>query len=159
MMDSFTWNLSSASSSQESVLTAAAQLGSAGNLAKSDWPYAVGSVDFTLFDNGEGPTVQTIFPATVPAGTNLGQQLRLDEVDGALSPLERLQRKWGIGDRKTRGKIILHYYTYMCLTIADGQPAKRRGPKPDAKPAMTRRQELNRQAQRYLYYGFHFERY
>jgi hypothetical protein len=30
----------------------------------------------------------------------------------------------------------------------DGQPAKRRGPKPDAKPALTRRQELNRQAQR-----------
>ncbi|KAF9893368.1 hypothetical protein FE257_011800 [Aspergillus nanangensis] len=30
----------------------------------------------------------------------------------------------------------------------EGQPAKRRGPKPDAKPALTRRQELNRQAQR-----------
>lgn len=31
----------------------------------------------------------------------------------------------------------------------DGQPPKRRGPKPDSKPAMSRRQELNRQAQRY----------
>lgn len=30
----------------------------------------------------------------------------------------------------------------------DGQPAKRRGPKPDSKPAQTRKQELNRQAQR-----------
>ncbi|GFF28593.1 AfuFlbB beta [Aspergillus lentulus] len=30
----------------------------------------------------------------------------------------------------------------------DGQPAKRRGPKPDSRPALTRRQELNRQAQR-----------
>lgn len=30
----------------------------------------------------------------------------------------------------------------------DGQPTKRRGPKPDSKPALTRRQELNRQAQR-----------
>ena len=30
----------------------------------------------------------------------------------------------------------------------DGHPAKRRGPKPNSKPAMTRRQELNRQAQR-----------
>ncbi|KAJ5222961.1 uncharacterized protein N7469_009201 [Penicillium citrinum] len=29
-----------------------------------------------------------------------------------------------------------------------GQPPKRRGPKPDSKPALTRRQELNRQAQR-----------
>ncbi|KAK4142594.1 uncharacterized protein C8A04DRAFT_29718 [Dichotomopilus funicola] len=33
-------------------------------------------------------------------------------------------------------------------TTRDGQPQKRRGPKPDSKPAMTRRQELNRQAQR-----------
>lgn len=30
----------------------------------------------------------------------------------------------------------------------DGQPTRRRGPKPDSKPALTRRQELNRQAQR-----------
>lgn len=30
----------------------------------------------------------------------------------------------------------------------DGQVPKRRGPKPDSKPALTRRQELNRQAQR-----------
>ncbi|KAI9811424.1 MAG: hypothetical protein M1832_000893 [Thelocarpon impressellum] len=30
----------------------------------------------------------------------------------------------------------------------DGQQPKRRGPKPDSKPALTRRQELNRQAQR-----------
>ncbi|TKA24810.1 hypothetical protein B0A54_17373, partial [Friedmanniomyces endolithicus] len=30
---------------------------------------------------------------------------------------------------------------------ADGPTPKRRGPKPDSKPALTRRQELNRQAQ------------
>jgi hypothetical protein len=30
----------------------------------------------------------------------------------------------------------------------DGEKPKRRGPKPDSKPALTRRQELNRQAQR-----------
>ena len=35
----------------------------------------------------------------------------------------------------------------------DGNPPKRRGPKPDSKPALTRRQELNRQAQRYSIYG------
>lgn len=34
-------------------------------------------------------------------------------------------------------------------TTRDGQQPKRRGPKPDSKPALTRRQELNRQAQRY----------
>ncbi|PGH13053.1 hypothetical protein AJ79_03890 [Helicocarpus griseus UAMH5409] len=33
-------------------------------------------------------------------------------------------------------------------TTREGQAPKRRGPKPDAKPAQTRRQELNRQAQR-----------
>ncbi|KAI1461660.1 hypothetical protein F4805DRAFT_412931 [Annulohypoxylon moriforme] len=33
-------------------------------------------------------------------------------------------------------------------TTRDGNPPKRRGPKPDSKPALTRRQELNRQAQR-----------
>lgn len=33
-------------------------------------------------------------------------------------------------------------------TTRDGQAPKRRGPKPDSKPALTRRQELNRQAQR-----------
>jgi hypothetical protein len=33
-------------------------------------------------------------------------------------------------------------------TARDTNPPKRRGPKPDSKPALTRRQELNRQAQR-----------
>ena len=36
----------------------------------------------------------------------------------------------------------------------DGDKPKRRGPKPDSKPALTRRQELNRQAQRYLIFLF-----
>lgn len=35
--------------------------------------------------------------------------------------------------------------------LKDGQPPKRRGPKPDSKPALTRRQELNRQAQRFVF--------
>ncbi|KAI0013424.1 BZIP-type transcription factor [Xylariaceae sp. FL0662B] len=33
-------------------------------------------------------------------------------------------------------------------TTREGNPQKRRGPKPDSRPALTRRQELNRQAQR-----------
>ncbi|KAF5019887.1 hypothetical protein F66182_8091 [Fusarium sp. NRRL 66182] len=32
--------------------------------------------------------------------------------------------------------------------VPDGNPPKKRGPKPNSKPALTRRQELNRQAQR-----------
>lgn len=43
----------------------------------------------------------------------------------------------------------LHSRLDLTSGIVDGQPPKRRGPKPDAKPALTRRQELNRQAQRY----------
>ncbi|KKA29115.1 hypothetical protein TD95_004869 [Thielaviopsis punctulata] len=34
------------------------------------------------------------------------------------------------------------------ISIQDGNVPKRRGPKPDSKPALTRRQQLNRQAQR-----------
>lgn len=36
----------------------------------------------------------------------------------------------------------------MIFGLADGSQPKKRGPKPDSKPALTRRQELNRQAQR-----------
>lgn len=46
----------------------------------------------------------------------------------------------------TRGRLV-SAVQYLADTT-DGQPAKRRGPKPDSKPAQTRRQELNRQAQR-----------
>lgn len=53
--------------------------------------------------------------------------------DQSRSALERLGFKLQFGEKKTR----------------DGQAPKRRGPKPDSKPALTRRQELNRQAQRY----------
>lgn len=44
----------------------------------------------------------------------------------------------------------MSYLQLQCISLIalDGQPAKRRGPKPDSKPAQTRRQELNRQAQR-----------
>ncbi|KAL5338870.1 hypothetical protein BJX70DRAFT_388295 [Aspergillus crustosus] len=54
-----------------------------------------------------------------------------------------------------RGSISTDFFKFFSsrikkhrLTRIDGQPAKRRGPKPDSKPALTRRQELNRQAQR-----------
>ncbi|RDW84317.1 hypothetical protein BP6252_01907 [Coleophoma cylindrospora] len=43
---------------------------------------------------------------------------------------------------------FLKNLTEKKTTRVDGQPPKRRGPKPDSKPALTRRQELNRQAQR-----------
>jgi len=131
-MDSFTWDISSPSSQTESVLTGVAQMSSSQGSIKADWPYAVGSIDFNLYDCQGGPTVQTIVPAAVPGSTALGQHI-LEEHDNILGiPLHKLQRRWGIGDRKTR----------------DGQPAKRRGPKPDSKPAITRRQEMNRVAQR-----------
>ena len=60
---------------------------------------------------------------------------------------------FGGGQKKvTRGMRLASLVSYRVLTSADpdGQPPKRRGPKPDSKPALTRRQELNRQAQRYV---------
>ena len=60
----------------------------------------------------------------------------------------------GSGD-SSQSKSPLHGFTFFKglsnsekKLKADGQPPKRRGPKPDSKPALTRRQELNRQAQR-----------
>merc|ERR1711939_180331 len=66
-------------------------------------------------------------------GSNDSDIYEQDGPTKSQSPLERLGFKLSLGgDKKTR----------------DGQPPKRRGPKPDSKPALTRRQELNRQAQR-----------
>jgi hypothetical protein len=53
--------------------------------------------------------------------------------------------------KNTRGKLpcdSTQQYNSIDQFPVDGQPPKRRGPKPDSKPALTRRQELNRQAQR-----------
>lgn len=54
--------------------------------------------------------------------------------------------------KTTRGMFAdaIHCSTAVDRHPVDGQPPKRRGPKPDSKPALTRRQELNRQAQRYV---------
>merc|ERR1711939_472960 len=66
-------------------------------------------------------------------GSNDSDIYEQDGPTKSQSPLERLGFKLSLGgDKKAR----------------DGQPPKRRGPKPDSKPALTRRQELNRQAQR-----------
>ncbi|KAF2157608.1 hypothetical protein K461DRAFT_21427 [Myriangium duriaei CBS 260.36] len=53
-------------------------------------------------------------------------------LEDARSPISNILRNLGTNQKQTK----------------DGQPQKRRGPKPDSKPALTRRQELNRQAQR-----------
>lgn len=54
--------------------------------------------------------------------------------------------------KTTRGMFLedreTHVARFSDAGRLDGQPPKRRGPKPDSKPALTRRQELNRQAQR-----------
>ena len=53
--------------------------------------------------------------------------------------------------KNTKGKKIASYFDLGVLHVdcwIEGQPSKKRGPKPDSKPAATRRQELNRQAQR-----------
>ncbi|KAG6004671.1 hypothetical protein E4U43_000699, partial [Claviceps pusilla] len=53
-------------------------------------------------------------------------------------------------DRNGTSPLSLGFLKSMAekKTTRDGNTPKRRGPKPDSKPALTRRQELNRQAQR-----------
>ncbi|MCJ1463912.1 hypothetical protein MMC07_002521 [Pseudocyphellaria aurata] len=70
------------------------------------------------------------------------------EAERALSPSEG-----SAYDNSTSGKSSgLHFGSLKNFVekkmTRDGQPQKKRGPKPDAKPAATRRQQLNRQAQR-----------
>ena len=57
----------------------------------------------------------------------------------------------GLDKKQTKGMLRLTNTAANLASYAhlDGAAPKRRGPKPDSKPALTRRQELNRQAQRY----------
>ncbi|KAI0390960.1 hypothetical protein F5Y17DRAFT_34284 [Xylariaceae sp. FL0594] len=56
----------------------------------------------------------------------------------------------GSNDKSPLSSLNLNFLKTLSekRTTRDGNPPKRRGPKPDSKPALTRRQELNRQAQR-----------
>ncbi|KAI1818458.1 hypothetical protein GGS20DRAFT_528718 [Poronia punctata] len=56
----------------------------------------------------------------------------------------------GANDKSPLSSLNLNFLKGLSekRTTRDGNPPKRRGPKPDSKPALTRRQELNRQAQR-----------
>ncbi|RDA90919.1 hypothetical protein CP533_4461 [Ophiocordyceps camponoti-saundersi (nom. inval.)] len=57
---------------------------------------------------------------------------------------------FGGPERSTPAPLNLNFLKSLADKRAtrDNNPPKRRGPKPDSKPALTRRQELNRQAQR-----------
>ncbi|KAK0613009.1 hypothetical protein B0T17DRAFT_499116 [Bombardia bombarda] len=73
----------------------------------------------------------------------------------ALSPNQSSQSSFGGGpssqDKSPLSSLNLNFLKNLTdkrTTTRDGQTPKRRGPKPDSKPALTRRQELNRQAQR-----------
>ncbi|PNY24054.1 AP-1-like transcription factor [Tolypocladium capitatum] len=71
----------------------------------------------------------------------------------AQSPLNLNFFKSLADKRATRGKSdrkpsAAQVPSWPLTPTPEGNPPKRRGPKPDSKPALTRRQELNRQAQR-----------
>lgn len=69
------------------------------------------------------------------------------------SPLAQFGFFKNLTEKKTtRGMRSVIKSSTFRLIMLDGQTPKRRGPKPDSKPALTRRQELNRQAQRYVCY-------
>jgi hypothetical protein len=63
-------------------------------------------------------------------------------------PMGFLKTFSGVQKKVTRGVYSSFHKGTSNNSRLDGQPPKRRGPKPDSKPAQTRRQELNRQAQR-----------
>ena len=50
--------------------------------------------------------------------------------------------------KKTKGKRHSEHHFINAHRVIEGKVPKKRGPKPDSKPARDRRQELNRQAQR-----------
>lgn len=66
---------------------------------------------------------------------------------GAPPPSAAMAQALPSSEKSSNPLTFIKTFTDKKLT-RDGQPAKRRGPKPDSKPALTRRQELNRQAQR-----------
>ncbi|KAK4212985.1 AP-1-like transcription factor [Rhypophila decipiens] len=72
----------------------------------------------------------------------------------SMSPNQSSQSSYGGGpashDKSPLSSLNLNFLKNLTekRTTRDGQTPKRRGPKPDSKPALTRRQELNRQAQR-----------
>ncbi|KAL8417497.1 hypothetical protein RB594_001243 [Gaeumannomyces avenae] len=73
-------------------------------------------------------------------------------MSSSLSPVTPSQ-SYGDGggqDKSPLGSLNLNFLKTLTdkRTTRDGSAPKRRGPKPDSKPALTRRQELNRQAQR-----------
>ena len=51
--------------------------------------------------------------------------------------------------KTTKGQSLIMASSGFADSVTDGLPAKKRGPKRDSKPAQSRRQELNRHAQRY----------
>lgn len=76
---------------------------------------------------------RSTLPLSQSPGLTCGARAAASDSNDSRSPLERFGFLKNLTDKKA---------------TKDGQPAKRRGPKPDSKPALTRRQELNRQAQR-----------
>ncbi|KAL9055848.1 MAG: hypothetical protein Q9162_003274 [Coniocarpon cinnabarinum] len=78
--------------------------------------------------------ISTAFPGEEADPASISNGYGSAESNPSKSPLTKFNISFGLNnDKKLK---------------ADGQPPKRRGPKPDSKPALTRRQELNRQAQR-----------
>lgn len=69
-----------------------------------------------------------------------------------LVPLATMsQNGYGASKHPRRLKVGSHTRSMPAdgINEIDGEPPKRRGPKPDSKPAATKRQEMNRLAQRY----------
>ncbi|KAK4988062.1 hypothetical protein LTR50_004178 [Elasticomyces elasticus] len=88
-------------------------------------------------------------PARTPRRPSLDEQSLLEPDSRRTSMVFR-----ALASNDSQPKSPLHGFGFLKnlssdkKSTKDGQTPKRRGPKPDSKPALTRRQELNRQAQR-----------
>ena len=99
--------------------------------------------------NSSGLSPQSDLGVDAPSGSEQGQSAKNPLSMGLdfLKGLGHSEKKTNRGEHAPRFQIPR---PNICNdSDSDGQPPKKRGPKPDSKPALTRRQELNRQAQRY----------
>ncbi|UKZ87661.1 uncharacterized protein TrAFT101_003438 [Trichoderma asperellum] len=110
-------------------------------------PLDVGNSILTLlapFRKAIGPSLRLLHTSS-ESPPAIMSSLSPDQIEGGAS-----QASTEGTDKGVLSSLNLNFFKNLSdkKVTRTGNPPKRRGPKPDSKPALTRRQELNRQAQR-----------
>lgn len=106
------------------------------------------------FPHGQLPQQQVGVAQTAMGQNHMMNNAGIEEVSGgnqddyAIKSLNNLSIFAKPRIKTTKGRILAATPRKDAEMITDGLPAKKRGPKRDSKPAQSRRQELNRHAQR-----------